>query len=626
MTNRISKPNTDTDIDLAERLAQPGNRHFVMVAGAGSGKTTSLIKALDHLAKTQGEDFRHQGKQIACITYTDIAVEEIEGDVGHDPLFHVSTIHSFLWSVIKPFQKDLRTWVKGKLDQKIDEAEATLANPRARQATKDREALNIEKYKNQKDRIDQVSNFRYGTGSDYLKGVLGHSDILAIGPDFIETQQLMRRLIAQRFPITFVDESQDTDPNFVGAMLKIARELPNDFCLGFFGDPVQKIYMQGAGPIPIEDGWETLRKPENFRCPQKVLQVINRIRAEDDGLEQTGGRMEEKNGELVPVQGTARIIILPADERRQERLEETRNWLSEQDDDESWAGQGEEGDLRLLVLLHRMAANRLGFPNIYSALNDKAPENLKAGLTDGTAWVFKPFLPYILPLVLAYRQDMDFEVMRLLRKYCPRLQPENLAGQETATSLSSLKEDLEKLSELISEETKHTIGDVIAFINEKQLAILDERFDELSEVYEEKTPIEEDAPENSGHRFMLCNANELWGHRRYIEELSPFATQQGVKGAEFEKVLVIIDDEEGKTNTFSYGKYFGARDLSDTDNKNIAEGRDSVVDRTRRLFYVCCSRALHDLAVVVFAEDQAKMRTAILAKGFFDPNDVHVLP
>ena len=624
MTSRISKPNTDTDLDLAERLARPGNRHFVMVAGAGSGKTTSLIKALDHLAKTQGEDFRRQGKQIACITYTDIAVEEIEGDVGHDPLFHVSTIHSFLWTVIKPFQKDLRTWIKGKLVQKIEEAEAKLANPRTRQATKDRETINIEKYKDQKGKIDRVSNFRYGTGSDYLNGVLGHSDILAIGPDFIDTQQLMRRVIAQRFPITFVDESQDTDPKFVSAMMKIARELPNEFCLGFFGDPVQKIYMQGAGPIPIEEGWETLRKPENFRCPQKVLQVINRIRAEDDKLVQTGGRMEDNNGELVPVQGTARIMILPADERRQERLEETRSWLSELDDDPSWADQ-EEGDLRLLVLLHRMAANRLGFPNIYSALNDKAPENLKTGLTDGTAWVFKPFIPYILPLMLAYRQGMDFEVMRLLRKYCPGLQPENLAGKETAASLATLKQDLQSLNELLSEGASHSVGDVIAFIKEKRLAILDERFDELLEVYKEATPLEVESPENSGYRFMLCNANELWGHRRYIEELSPFATQQGVKGAEFEKVLVIIDDEEGKTNTFSYGKYFGSRELSDTDERNIAEGRDSVVDRTRRLFYVCCSRALCDLAVVVFAEDQEEMRKAILSKGFFDREDVHML-
>ena len=57
-------------------------------------------------------------------------------------------------------------------------------------------------------------------------------------------------------------------------------------------------------------------------------------------------------------------------------------------------------------------------------------------------------------------------------------------------------------------------------------------------------------------------AHELWGYRKYIEDLSPFATQQSIKGAEFEKVLVIIDDEEGRMTAFSYGKYFGVTDLS----------------------------------------------------------------
>jgi DNA helicase-2/ATP-dependent DNA helicase PcrA len=64
--------------------------------------------------------------------------------------------------------------------------------------------------------------------------------------------------------------------------------------------------------------------------------------------------------------------------------------------------------------------------------------------------------------------------------------------------------------------------------------------------------------------------------------------------------------------------------LSETDEKNIVEGKDSVIDRTRRLFYVCCSRALSDLAVVVFAEDTAQLRNALTKKGFFEPDSFYV--
>ena len=104
MTSRLGKPDTPADVELRERLSTDGTRHFIMIAGAGSGKTTSLIKALNHLKQSRGHQLQQQAQQIACITYTDVAVEEISGDVGHDPLFHVSTIHSFLWSIIKPFQ------------------------------------------------------------------------------------------------------------------------------------------------------------------------------------------------------------------------------------------------------------------------------------------------------------------------------------------------------------------------------------------------------------------------------------------------------------------------------------------------------------------------------------------
>lgn len=624
MTSRIGKPNTDTDTALHERLAGDGNRHFVMVAGAGSGKTTSLVKALAQIERTQGSALRCNGQQVACITYTEVAVEEIRGDVGNDELFHVSTIHSFLWTVIKPFQNNLREWVRNRLQEKIAEEQEKIGKPRTREATKARAAESIERYNRQLTEVSSVKSFRYGTGSDYLNGVLGHSDILKIGPEFIAGHALLQTLLTRRFPVIFVDESQDTDPSFVDALREVARAVPLGFCLGFFGDPVQKIYMQGAGPIPPEEGWETLEKPENFRCPLAVLRVINRIRAEDDQLEQTRGRHIKVNGEDTSVEGSARVLILPADDRRQERLEEARRWLANQDGDEGWLE--EEDALRLLVLVHRMAATRLGFPNLYSALNDRSPEDLGSGLIDGTAWVVRPFLSYVLPVVLARQQAREFEIMRLLRKHCPQLQPNALAGVDTAGLLNGLQGQIGELVAMLEAGGDARVGDIVRFMRDNNLLAFDDRYVELIDLYASTAePVAEPATDNAALRFMQCDASELWGYRKYIEKMSPFATQQGIKGAEFDKVIVVVDDQEGRTNTFSYGKYFGVTQLSATDQGHINAGRDSVIDRTRRLFYVCCSRALSDLAVVIFAEDTAKMREALLAKGFFETDSVFAL-
>lgn len=44
--------------------------------------------------------------------------------------------------------------------------------------------------------------------------------------------------------------------------------------------------------------------------------------------------------------------------------------------------------------------------------------------------------------------------------------------------------------------------------------------------------------------------------------------------------------------------------------------------RTRRLFYVCCSRAGEDLGVVFFADDPTQAHAAIVASSLFPPQDV----
>src|SRR3546814_18155506 len=85
-----------------------------------------------------------------------------------------------------------------------------------------------------------------------------------------------------------------------------------------------------------------------------------------------------------------------------------------------------------------MAATRLGFPNLYSALNDQAPLSLKDGLEDGSAWPLRPFLTYFLPLALAIRADTGFQVLSLLRVECPLLPREGIVGRDVAQVLRRL--------------------------------------------------------------------------------------------------------------------------------------------------------------------------------------------
>ena len=82
---------------------------FLVEAGAGAGKTYTLVKALHFLMDHATNIFcRRLHKKIACITFTNVAKDEIEARTDRSPLIYSDTIHGFCWSLISGFQKQLR--------------------------------------------------------------------------------------------------------------------------------------------------------------------------------------------------------------------------------------------------------------------------------------------------------------------------------------------------------------------------------------------------------------------------------------------------------------------------------------------------------------------------------------
>ena len=67
MNRRIDKPDTPADIQLRECLSAAERRSFVMVAGAGSGKTTSLIKALSAILDLHVTSLKSRRQRVAQI-------------------------------------------------------------------------------------------------------------------------------------------------------------------------------------------------------------------------------------------------------------------------------------------------------------------------------------------------------------------------------------------------------------------------------------------------------------------------------------------------------------------------------------------------------------------------------
>ncbi len=637
MSSRAQQPDTQADLDLRDCLQAQPPTSFNMVAGAGSGKTTSLIKGLASILAIHGERLRLRRQRVACITYTEIAAGEIWADVGNNPLVHVSTIHSFLWSITRGFQQDIAVWVANRIEERIGELQQAAADfgPRVQQKTRDKNARDIVRYQQQREAVATVRSFTYGTGSDYAKGILGHDDIIKMASQLMIHRPLFRTLVAQQFPFLFVDESQDTFPVIVEALMAVQQQEQARFCLGFFGDPMQRIYPTGIGTIPAPDDWRAIPKPENFRSPSTVLNLANAIRRAGDDLVQIGGRKQKDGEQEVPVIGTARLFVLPTDDHRDERVAQVRAWVAHANGDELWQPPAHDDPVKMLVIVHRMAAKRLGFGDLYAALNDKAPEAFKNGFLDATAWPLRPLISFLLPLAQAVYNGREFDAMRLLRIHSPLLAKDSLKRVDVAQRLDQLRDVSNQLGECLGPQSQATIRDVLMLAKQHRLLALDPRLTAFLEDMEADAANEDQAAAEDGEgeenlsnemtamaAFLACPANQLRPYQAYVNEDSPFSTQQGVKGAEFDRVLVVLDDDEGTHFQFSYEKYFGLKELSARDKKNLDEGGETGVERTRRLFYVCCTRARLDLVVVLFVPDPADAIAHIRGLGLFPQGEV----
>jgi DNA helicase-2/ATP-dependent DNA helicase PcrA len=614
MSSRISSPDTSADVRLADILDGKKLRSFVMVAGAGSGKTTSLVKALDHVVTVHGARLRARTQQVACITYTEVAAKEIHADVSNSSLVSVSTIHSFLWTLVKPFQRDIAQWVDGHVKAAIREAKEKQGSytSRTRAATIAKDASDLDKLEIQLQLIKKVERYSYSIGSDYAKGILGHEDIITMAPELILGTKLLGRIVASKYPYIFVDESQDTFPNVVEALKYVDAQAQGSVCFGFFGDPMQQIFQRGAGSIPEEAGWERIEKPENFRSSMRVLGVINQVRSEADGMVQVPGRPPEQQK-----LGESFFFVFPADDQRSDRLESVRVWLGKNSAAGSWAANSaDDGEgAKILVIVHRMVAKRMGFAQLYAAFHDSDSKSLKESFDEGDAWPLRPFEGVILPICAADSVDSP-SVIAVLRDQIGGVFDADPPDRDVKKNLALARNAVTDLRKILKEAGSDSVGKALRLAVSSGIVAPDPRLSVYLEPEGKHSNIVLTAETKEAlDGFTACDVSELAAYFQYIRQESPYSTQHGTKGAEFSKVIVVLDDEEGKYPLYSYEKLFGIKELSETDKKNLAAGKDSVLERTRRLLYVSVSRAVDSLAVVVFASDATAAKSAIEKSG-----------
>ena len=616
MSNNTQAPSATDEIYRCLDLDHP--KSFFLFAGAGSGKTRSLVEVLTRFRKENIHRLQKSGKKVAIITYTNAACDEIKRRLDFDAAFYVSTIHRFAWELIKPYTADIKDWIKASLEREINELNEKQAKTKntATKTYMDR-ASKIASKGRRLEALPGIKRFTYNPNGDNLgRDSLNHAEVINIASGFIQDMPLMGNILVRKFPILLIDESQDTKKELVDAFFKVQQEKADHFALGMFGDTMQRIYADGKPDLDggIPESWAKPALTVNYRSPKRVIALINKIRADADGQEQE----PYKDAEGI-------VLLFVVDSSRPLDKAATEAGIAEQmrkvTGDVKW-----NSSVKVLTLEHHMAASRGGFSQFFDPLYKV--DKLKTGLLDGTLPGVSLFANQVLPLIEAKKRGDEIAVSRVARMYSPLLKKDLLKASEQP------REDIRKANDAVSalyalwdEGADPLLVDILKTLFQTNLFQVPEVLVPIAErLSREEETDEEDGDKDSiidaWESALQCPFSRFREYVNYISEESWFGTHQGIKGLEFPRVMVILDDEDARGFLFSYEKLLGAKEPSDRDQQNEAEGKETSIDRSRRLFYVTCSRAEESLAIVAYTKDPAKVKGFVTAQGWFDEGEI----
>ena len=603
------------DQTIRNCLDQNNPRSFFLFAGAGSGKTKSLIEALNFCLDKYGQQFMKLRKNIAVITYTNAACDEIKRRVQYNPLFLISTLHSFAWTLIQPYTSDIKDFLFSDLSQRIEEYEQKQATGRKNsRAYRDR-AQKIAMYRERREKLQDIKKFIYNPdGLNTEKNSLDHDEVLRICADFLTSKQTFQDIVVDRFPVLLIDESQDTKKALMDAFLILEENHRGRFCLGLLGDVMQRIYLDGKEKLQdcIPNEWAKPCKKMNHRSRKRIVTLCNDIRRPIDGIEQIA--RQDKPG------GTVRLFIV---DRKADRIltEHTiQEKMSAYTGNDKWL---DSSNNKYLTLEHHMAAKRLGFDDFFAPLY-KVP-SYRQGVGDGSLSIISVLSKIIIPLFKAYKENNRFAVMQLIKQYSPLMHESMKRRSFSCVTLKQLQESTKKLLELWNDGNDPSCIEILRIVHKEKLfelpsdiKIILTRADGEEQEYSEDQLAKIDALENA----MNVPFSHFIRYYEYVSGNEGFDTHQGVKGLQFERVMTIIDDNESQGSTFNYEKLFGITEMSSRDLFNQQQGKETTIDRTRRLLYVTCSRAIDSLAIVLYVDQVDLAYEKVQACGWFKVEEI----
>lgn len=116
--------------------------------------------------------------------------------------------------------------------------------------------------------------------------------------------------------------------------------------------------------------------------------------------------------------------------------------------------------------------------------------------------------------------------------------------------------------------------------------------------------------------FLTMSTSEIEPFVSFVSEHTPFSTQHGVKGEQYGDVIVVFDDIEAAWNNYSFTKMLTPQ--------TSGSPTDGQYERSRRLAYVCFSRAKENLRILLFTLEPEAAKRELVANKLFDESQIFI--
>lgn len=457
-------------------------KNFRVEAGAGSGKTYSLMRVIEWLEKNKWSNFKKNHQRVACLTYTNTAVDVISNRLKTNSFIIPCTIHSFAWEAIKQYQKFLINYVKTTPEFQLENTE--------------------------------IREIQYNLGSRYVEdGILYlyHNDVINLFARLLDEAKF-RRIFASKYPLILIDEYQDS--------FKIIIDKFKDYFIspgklpqfGFFGDSWQTIYQSNNPCGIIEDNnIVEIKKVSNFRSAPYIVNLLNKIRPDLPQISAIDGTL----GEIVVVHNNDFC-----GERRNERnfkgdlpVDELKKRINTLEDIFCTSGTS-----KTLMITHRILSEQQGYEDILKSVGDKFKEKDEDILL---------FVSEIAEPLYAALNNKD---MKLLFQV--------LGVKHYPVNKKSEKQQWLDLYSKLSLARNKKIIDVISCIIESELVPVPDKIRSYYKMYKEDSDI--DYLKTTLKAYLNIKYSQFTAAVDFFLPEAQYSTSHGVKGEEYDNVIFVI--------------------------------------------------------------------------------------